>query len=180
MKNKKTAHRYAHALLGMANDKKLLDRTYEDVMHLHSVIGQSEDFRTFLKNPIINHLQKKNTIKALFENNVSREVLEFLNVLCMKNREDILDEIIDEFIELRNEQLGLVKAEVVSVIDLDSKQIEILTNKLAALTGKTPQLHFSKDPKLVGGFLVRIGDTVIDGSVRHQLERLKDQFALNK
>lgn len=177
MKNKKTAHRYAHALLELANEKKSLDRIYEDILYIHNVIGQSEDFRTFLKNPIISHVEKKNTFKALFEKHVSKEVLNFADTLCMKNREDILDEIIEEFISLRNEQLGVIQAEVVSVVDLDSKQIETLTGKLTAMTGKRPQLRFSKDPKLVGGFLVRIGDTVIDGSVRRQLEKLREQFA---
>lgn len=177
MKNKKTAHRYANALLGMANDKKALERIHNDILLIHSVIGHSPEFLTFLKNPIINNLQKKNTFKALFENKLSKETLDFLFVLCTKGREDILEEIIGEFMALRDDQLGLVKAEVVSVIDLDSKQIEVLTSKLATLTGKTPQLRFHKDPELIGGFLVRIGDTVIDGSVRRQLERLRDQFA---
>jgi F-type H+-transporting ATPase subunit delta len=177
MKNKKTARRYAHALLGMANEKKKLDKIHEDVTYFHQAIGQSEDLKAFLRNPIINHQQKKNTFQALFKDKISKDMLDFIDVLCSKNREDILEEIIEEFIALRNEQLGVIQAEVVSVVDLDSKQIEALKSKLATMTGKTPQLRFTKDPKLVGGFLVRIGDTVIDGSVRHQLERLHDQFA---
>ncbi len=177
MKNKKTAHRYAHALLGMANDKKILDKVHEDVLYLHQAIGQSGELRTFLKNPIINHQQKKNTFLALFKDKLSKETLDFIDVLCSKNREDILEEIIEEFVALRNEQLGLVQADVISVVDLDSKQIETLTRKLEALTGKKPQLRFTKDPALVGGFMVRIGDTVIDGSVRRQLEKLRERFS---
>ena len=177
MKNKKTAHRYAHALLGMANDKKSLDRIYSDILHIHAVVAQSPEFKEFLKNPIITASEKKNTFKALFESKLSKETVDFLFTLCTKGREDILDEILDEFLTLRDEQLGIVKADVVSVVDLDSKQIEVLTGKLAAITGKTPQLKFYKDPNLIGGFLVRIGDTVIDGSVKRQLERLRDQFS---
>lgn len=177
MKNKKTAHRFAHALLGMANDKNALERINNDILHIHSIIGQNPDFNSFLKNPVINTQEKKNTFKALFEKSLSTETMEFLFLLCTKGREDILEEIINEFLTLRDEQLGIVKADVISVIDLDKKQIELLTDKLAGLTGKTPQIRFHKDPKLIGGFLVRIGDTVIDGSVRRQLERLREQFA---
>ncbi|MBL7960777.1 ATP synthase F1 subunit delta [bacterium] len=177
MKNKKTAHRYANALLGMANDKKLLDRIYNDVLHIHSIIGQSADFNTFLKNPIITTIQKKNTFKALFEKTLSKETLDFIFVLCTKGREDILDEVIVDFMALHDEQKGIIKAEVVSVVDLDSKQIEVLTGKLAAFSGKSPRLSFRKDPQLIGGFLVRLGDTVIDGSVKRQLERLREQFS---
>ncbi|MBX7151488.1 ATP synthase F1 subunit delta [bacterium] len=176
MKSTRTARRYAQALLELSSDAKVMERLTQDIQGLKEAVDQSPEFRNFLINPVIKEDQKKKIIKSMFEKKVSTEALQFLEVLCQKRRENILGEIVESFLDLRNEQLGLVNAEVVSVVDLRADQIEALKSKLKSLTGKTPQLSFRKDPSLIGGFLVRVEDTVIDGSVRRQLEKLREGF----
>jgi F-type H+-transporting ATPase subunit delta len=176
MRDKKTPRRYAKALLMRASEKKMTEQIFENLSTIQTVIEQSPEFRNFLVNPIVKETEKQSVFKALFENQISREVLEFLNVLCAKGRENFLPDIIDAFMEMRREQMGVIQAEVVSVVDLNSAQVEDLKNKLKTLTGKMPELRFRKDPALIGGFLVRYGDTVIDGSVKRQLEKLREQF----
>lgn len=160
----------------MSADAKVMERLTQDMQNFKETIEQSPEFRNFLINPVIKEEQKKKILKSMFEKKVSAETVQFLDFLCQKRRENILGEIVEAFLDLRNEQLGLVNAEVVSVVDLRAEQIEALKTKLKTLTGKTPQLTFRKDPSLIGGFLVHVEDTVIDGSVRRQLEKLREGF----
>ena len=176
MKDWKTASRYANALLRVSVDSNQLDTVYEDVKKIQNIVHQNADLVHFLKNPVIANAQKKETFKALFERSVSKPTLDFLYLLCTKNRESLLDEIISSFISKRDELLGHIKAAVTTVVDMTPDQIVMLTDRIKSMTGKIPELSFDKDPELIGGFIVRIGDQVIDGSVRHQLEKLREQF----
>lgn len=177
MKDYKTARRYAKALLEMATHQKLLDRVHEDLTMIESLLGQSTDLKKVLMNPVIKKPAKKSLLKSVFDGKVSTVTMEFLLTLCEKNREMILPEICHEFGELRNEAMGLLPAEVASVVELSSDQVRSIEQKLKTLTGKTPLLTLRKDPALIAGIRIQIGDTVIDGSVRHQLERLHDHLA---
>ncbi len=173
MKNKSTARRYALSLFQLASDNNCIDAVYNELSSIHDLEANSPEFSAFLQNPIIPDMQKKEAMKAIFEKQVRKETMDFLLFICEKDRENILTEMIECFIELRNEKLGLVQAEVFSVSDLSENQIKLLTEKIKTLTGKTPTMSFKKDPSLIGGFLVRIGDTVLDGSVRRQIQRLR-------
>ncbi len=174
MKNKATAQRYAQALFELANEKNILETVFEELSSIRGLITNSKEFFEFLNNPIVPDAQKIQTMKALFEGKVKKETMDFLTLVCIKDRENILDEMIDCFVELRNEKLGLVTAEVLSVVDFSDAQVKQLTEKIKTMTGKTPTLTFKKDASLIGGFTVRIGDTVLDGSVRRQIERLRN------
>lgn len=177
MKNLKTARRYAKALMEMAVEQKRLDQAHDDLAMIESTMSQSADFRRLLANPVIKEQPKKDLLKSIFDGKITPLTMDFLFTLCEKNREAILPEIFQMFRELRNEHLGLIPAEVTSVVDLTPEQTRSIEQKLKTLTGKTPQLTLSKDPALIGGIMIRIGDTVIDGSVRRQLERLRTQLA---
>ncbi len=177
MRDKKTPRRYAKALLMRASEKNSVEQVFENLSMIQAVIERSAEFRNFLTNPIIKETEKQSVFQALLKNKISPEVLEFLNMLCRKGRENYLPDMIEMFMEMRRDGLGVIQAEVVSVMDLNPKQIDDLTDKLKTLTGKTPELRFRKDPNLIGGFLVKYGDKVIDGSVKRQLERLREQFA---
>jgi F-type H+-transporting ATPase subunit delta len=161
----------------LAVDQKNLDKIHDDLTYIESLMAQSADFRRVLVNPVIKEQPKKDLLRTIFAAKVSSLTMDFLFTLCEKNRETILPEIFQTFKELREEHLGLIPAEVVSVVDLTPEQVRSIEEKLKTLTGKTPQLTLSKDPALIGGVRIQIGDRVIDGSVRRQLERLHTQLA---
>ena len=103
--------------------------------------------------------------------------LNFLKLLIRKGREDLLEECAREFQVLLAEHTNTASAEVSTAIPLTPYQSARLTQKLQALTGKTILLTATVDAALVGGVVVRIGDTVMDGSVRGKLERLERQLS---
>lgn len=176
MKNSATARRYAKALFDISVEQNALDAVYADMQSIAAMIEQSPEFRAFLHNPVIPNAQKKDAMKALFDKKIHTEVYRFMHLICDHDRENILGDMIEAFETLRNEKLGFIHAEVISVVDMTPDQVKGVTEKIKALTGKTPQLVFKKDASLIGGFMVRIGDTMIDGTVKHQLERLKSAF----
>ena len=103
--------------------------------------------------------------------------LSFLKLLIRKRREDLLEECAREFRILLAAQANTADAEVSTAVPLTPEQETRLTESLQTLTGKTIKLTTQIDPTLVGGVVVRIGDTVMDGSVRGKLERLERQLS---
>lgn len=177
MRQTQTARRYAHALMDLARERKVIDRVFADITAILDLVRATPELQVFFSNPVIKNETKKSTVKNIFSTIVGPDTMAFLLFLCDRNRENLLEEIGESFIEMRNAELGIVKADVFSVVDLTKAQIEELQHRVTSITGKTPKFSFKKDPSLIGGFKVRIGDTVIDGSVRYQLEKLRDRFA---
>lgn len=177
MRQTKTARRYAQALLDLSVQEKTVDRVMEDMQALLALAKSHTELRAFLANPVIKNEVKKTTVRSLFEKHVSKQTMHFLHTLCDRNRENLLEEIAEAFVDLRHAQMNRIKADVYSVVDLTDGQVRELQKRILAMTGKDPQFAFHRDASLIGGFLVRMGDTVIDGSVRHQLEKLRDRFA---
>jgi F-type H+-transporting ATPase subunit delta len=141
-----------------------------------TIIRGSRPLRRFLESPVVSRPRKKAVVKELFGASVAPAVLGFVNLLVDKQREGELPGIIEQFARLRDERLGIVGAEVASAVDLSSAQQEQIVRQLKQYTRKDVRLETRRDPSLRGGIIVRIGDTVLDASVRRQLERLRDQL----
>ena len=103
-----------------------------------------------------------------------------MNLLISKSREVILADLIEQFKELHDEKLGIVNVEVRTVVELGYAQEKDLRAQLERITGKKARLQFVIDKAIKGGLIVRIGDTVFDASVSHQLERIREQFVAGR
>jgi F-type H+-transporting ATPase subunit delta len=176
MKNTRVARRYASALMSIAVETKTVDRVADDLKGIDATIRGSRQLRIFLESPVISRPRKKAVVKELFGVSVAAPVVAFVNFLVDKQREAHLPGIIEQFLLMRDEQLGIVAAEVVSAIDLSPAQETALVRQLRQYTRKDVRLETHRDPSIRGGIIVRIGDTVLDASVRRQLERLREQF----
>jgi F-type H+-transporting ATPase subunit delta len=104
--------------------------------------------------------------------------MRFLLLLIVKDRESLLPEIVREFQKLRNERLGILDTTVHTAIQFTQREDEQLIQHLQQRTGKKVRIRYIVDASLKGGFIVQHDDTVWNGSVRHQLERLRLQFAV--
>jgi F-type H+-transporting ATPase subunit delta len=176
MKNTRVARRYAVALMSIAAETKSVDPMAADLQAMGATLRGSRPLRVFLESPVVSRPRKKAVVKELFGASVAAPVLAFVNLLIDKQREGQLPGIVEQFILLRDERLGIVEAEVVSAIDLSPAQQEQITQQLRQYTRKEVRIETHRDPSIRGGLLVRIGDTVLDASVRRQLERLREQF----
>ena len=176
MANVRVAKRYAEALMSAAEEKKLTDRTAEDLKLLQTTITTSKEFSVFLKSPVITKEKKAGVFGELFEKKLHSSTMVFLNLLVEKGREDVLPAIIAQFFQLRDELLGIVSVDVKAANEFAKEQNLELEKRLEGYTKKMVRIAYSVDKQLKGGFIARVGDTVFDGSIRRQLEILREQF----
>jgi F-type H+-transporting ATPase subunit delta len=174
----KAARRYAKALLQSAQEQDLLADVEKDIRFISNTIEDSRELVVFLKTPIIKKEDKKDVLSKLFDEHITKETKSLLLLLSEKNRESLLKDICEGFLQLYNEYKGIIKVDVTTAFELSDDQKEKLHKALESSTGKDVEMNITTDEDLLGGLVVRIDDTVIDGSVKHKIRKLKNQFAV--
>ena len=177
MRSTRVARRYAQALMKAAEELRTVDATAADVETIGAVVRSSREFRRFLSSPVVSVARKKAVLLEMFGEIISPVTLSFLDLIIKQNREPLLPEILEQFAVLRDEQMGVVNADVTTAVDMTPPQVRDLQSALEQQTGKKVRLKVHADPSIRGGLVIQIGDTVRDASLTHQLERLREQFA---
>ncbi len=176
MSNINISNRYATALLELAEEKKSLKEIAVDVELVKNTLLGSKQIQLMLLNPVIKSEKKHQILTEIFKGRVSDEILDFILFILKKNREDLLTMIIKRFLELRDERLGIVDAKVLSTIGFSDEQKKKLQQRLEEVIKKKIRITFKEDKNLIGGFIIKVNDTVFDASIKHQLELLKENF----
>ena len=179
MKDIRVASRYAGALFAVAERSDILDAVAKDLVLMHRFLTEVPRLRAVIMEPLVSDSRKFAVADEAFGDRVTAASLNFLKLLIRKHREDLLEECAREFYALLAERSNTADAEVTTAVPLSTVQSARLNHSLQTLTGKTIRMTTEVDPALVGGVVVRIGDTVIDGSVRGKLERLERQLLGN-
>ena len=172
----RVAIRYAQALMDIANERNLIEQFTKDTDLIDQVLEQSKDLRAMLHNPVIRPHMKHTVLQQIFAPHLSKELLNFLELLVRKGRGEMLRSTVREFRKLVDIKQNVLRAKVTSAVELSEAQRTAIQTKLATLTGQKVISSYYLDPSLKGGFVARIGDTQIDASLKHQLELLREQF----
>ncbi|MDA0745810.1 MAG: ATP synthase F1 subunit delta [bacterium] len=173
------ALRYSKALFQAAQEQDKLERIQQDAQGLLGVVQSSEDLRAFLANPLIRPGQKRSVFQDLFSEKVDALSLNFLLLLCDKRRERALEDILQGFLDILDDRMGVVTAVVRASTALSGEQQERLTQRLSAYSGKQVRLDVEVDENLKSGFVARLGDHVFDGTLEAQLDRLRRTLSLS-
>ncbi|MEE9432276.1 MAG: ATP synthase F1 subunit delta [Melioribacteraceae bacterium] len=168
--------RYANALMEISEEKNSFERTLEDMELVNQTLLNSKDLKNVLQNPIISSDKKSTILEEVFASHISEGVKNFLKLIVNKGRENILLEISNRFLELCDEKLNRTKVQISSAIELSDEQKENIAKKLEEITNKKIISEYNIDNSIIGGFKARFGDTIIDASVKHQLELLKKKL----
>jgi F-type H+-transporting ATPase subunit delta len=152
-------------------------RTAGEIRAFEALVNASPDLRTVLLSPAVS-TSKKRTVVARFADTLplSRLVRNLLYVIIDHRRADILGEIAEAFENSIDERMGFVRAEVTSAAPLSDSQKTAIQEALSKTSGKRVRCKFHTDPELIGGVVARIGSTVYDGSVRTQLESIRQRL----
>ena len=177
MRNVRVARRYASALMAAGEEGKSLEAIARDLETVGRIVETSREFQLMLRSPVISPPKKIAVMQELFESRVGRETIIFMKLLVQKNREGYLPDVIEQFRALMDEKQGLVRIELTSAVTLSQDQEQRLKGKLEEYTGKRVRFNHVLDRSIMGGIVVRIGDTVLDGSVTHQLALLRERMA---
>ncbi|AXJ00470.1 ATP synthase F1 subcomplex delta subunit [Cyclonatronum proteinivorum] len=172
----KAARRYSSALLGFAIETNTLERILSDMEYIHKTIEHSRELVLFLRNPLIKADKKRDAINQLFGSKVCKEVNSFFDLVASKARFDLIPGIAKAFIDAYRKHKGIELVHLFYAEEPNADQIDRIKKALESKTGKTIELISQHKPGLLGGVMVKIDDTVIDGSVKHKLEQLQHLF----
>ena len=170
------AKKYAHALLMAVKEKNLIDTADEQMTGLRELIRRDRSLINFLTAPQILEEKKYELVRTVFSERLERLFIEFLVVLIDKHRVRFLPDILDEFDRLVNAEKGVLKATVISATKLDQSVYDDLRPKLAKKTGLKVEIEKKIDPAILGGMIVIMHDEIIDGSVRHGLDLIREKL----
>ncbi|MCS6950249.1 MAG: ATP synthase F1 subunit delta [bacterium] len=172
------ARRYARALFNAAVQQQMVEEVGNSFRELLHTLEEQPALRQLLLNPLMARERKQQLVQQALAGKVHPLLVSLLNVMIRKRRENVLEEVFHEYGKLYDEHLGILRVQAISARPIDELQERALVRSLEQRTGKTVVLDKQVDPSLIGGIVVRIGDTVIDGSVHGQLQRLR-HYLLN-
>ncbi|MCE3295322.1 MAG: synthase subunit delta [Crocinitomicaceae bacterium] len=172
MKATKSASRYAKALLELAIEQNKTEVVSRDMRRFTEAFRETREFQLFLDSPVIN-ADKKNAILNEVFPGFDMLTRSFIELLVRKGRENALGQIADSFDAQLKSHLGIIPVTLISAQALDEATKKTILSKLEkSLNGKL-ELEEKIDPSLIGGFIVKMGDTQIDASVSNKLKNLK-------
>ncbi|TRZ66589.1 ATP synthase F1 subunit delta [bacterium] len=172
----KVAKRYALALFDAAKISGQLDIVAVDCNNIIELLDSSKQFMRFFRSPVIKASKKQSVINAVLESRISKLTSDFLKLLVLRNRENVIHEILTEFIRLNDDISGIIKVAVKSAVELSDEQKQNLKKQLDEFSNLNTESVFTFDESLIGGFTVQVKDTVLDASIKRQLELLKNKF----
>ena len=171
---------YAQSLLELADaaggDEKIVE-IGGDLSVIAEMIRDDAEGAEFLRSPIVDSEKRAESLRRIFEGRVSDLVLRFMLVLNGKGRLGEFGSMASGYDQLVNERMGRVEVDVMTVDgSLDPDQLALLGEKVRAKLGQEPVFHQYADESLIGGLVLRVGDQLIDGSVRGQLRRMREEL----
>lgn len=169
------ARRYAEAALELARRDGTLERWLAD-LRLAAEIAADTDVAGVLDNPAVPFPARREVLEKLLAGKVSALALNLVLLLAKRGRISLLPGVATEYKRLVDRERGVVVATVTSAMPLEPAELEAIGARVTAMTGAQVELETRDDPGLIGGVTVRIGDRLIDASVRGRLERLRDRI----
>lgn len=176
MQDNRVGRRYAQALFSVATNLDVVQSVEEDLAAIVGLLDKDEQFRHFLIAPYTSRDEKMKIAEKVFSDRVTALTMQVLRVVLTKGREDEIPGIYREYVVLRRASQGVVHVVVTSAVDLDADQRTRLIAKLQQQLHATVEADYRVDARIVGGVRVAFGNSVLDGSVRGALNRLRDRI----
>jgi F-type H+-transporting ATPase subunit delta len=173
------ANRYAKALVDVSFPQGLYEQVGQELDQFDQLLTENRELHRFYANPAIPAAKKKlATSEILQKLAFCSSTANFILILIDNYRMGFFSEIRTAYYQFLNERMGVVRVDVTSALAIDPQTQAGLTARLEKLTSRKVQLKFASDASLVGGLVTRIGDTIYDGSVRQQLNSLKNRLSV--
>lgn len=166
--------RYALALYEVAEKKGKVDEYIQDLKDILKLIKENDYLQEVIKHPRISTLKKKEIFKTIFSGKISDDVLSFLLVLIDKDRILYLDKKITEMEKIKLEKSNIMIAEVKSALPLTGEEKENIKNLLHKKYSKDIIIKDSIDKSVIGGVYIKIGDDIIDGTLKNKINMMKE------
>ncbi|CAN5460398.1 F0F1 ATP synthase subunit delta [soil metagenome] len=176
-----TALSYAKALLELAEEQKSpLEAISADLDGLRELVASSAPFRQYLSNPSISIESRWAVLNKAIGGRISPLLLQFMGVLNEKNRLALLTQIADAFDAILDEKLGKVEVDLIVAHKLSPDELNDATQRITQALKREAVVHPYVDESIIGGIILRVGDKLIDASVKNQLNTIKEKLLAAK
>lgn len=180
MLNPRLAYRYAKALLDIAVEKEQLEAVYADVQWLKAICKSNPDFVSLLRSPIIKSDKKQKIIDAITKGNINEISQGFIKLLVSKTRESHLPEMLNEFVKLYKAHKHINTVTLTTAVTVgDTVKDTIIAQVKKAANIENVELVEKVDPDIIGGFILEMGDQMVDASIAYDLREIAKQFRNN-
>ena len=174
---KLVAKTYGDALFTLALDENKTDALYEEVTDLQDILKSNPELKALMNHPKITRDEKLKVVEDVFKGRLDDELTGFLVLLLKKDRYSELDAILEYFTAKVKEYKGIGVAYVTSAVELKDSQKDEIKNKLLSTTDyRQMEMHYVVDKDVIGGVVIRLGDKVVDSSIRTRLENIKKEL----
>jgi F-type H+-transporting ATPase subunit delta len=167
---------YARSLFEVAKEHDVLDRVHEELGEFAEAVSEDRSLQVFLFSPYFSSTEKREGIGKVVSD-ADERIVNFLELLAERHRMPALFRIKREFDALWREENQLLPVTVTSAVELDEELVKEIGDRIQEQTGRKVELSSNVDPEVLGGLMVRVGNMVLDGTVRNRLERLRKQVA---
>ncbi len=168
---------YAQALFSVAQAEDALEDVQDELFRFARALDQENQLRESLTDPTLQIERKKAVLRDILGERASTHTISILGFLVEQGKARDLTAIVDELVSLASERRDAAVAEVRTAVQLDQRQRDELAKALEQATGKKVELKVVVDPSILGGVIARVGDQVIDGSIKRRLELARDQVS---
>lgn len=168
---------YSEALFEVALEEGKIDLFLDELNFVTETFKIHPEFFELFKTPLIRVDEKKKVLEEVFGGKLSKELNNFLKIIIDKRRGSFIEQIKGEYESIVNKHKGVVNAMAITAVPLSDEEKTTLKDKLSTLTGKTIKLTNKTDKNVIGGVLVKIGDKVIDGTIKGRLEEMKESLS---
>jgi len=175
----KLGDRYAKSILELAEERKEVEAVRDDFQLIENVCEGSPDFLAMLRSPLISSDKKQGILDKVFGGKLSKLTTQFVGIVVRKKREMYLYDIAVRFGELYDRTHNITRAIVTSAVALSDAQRKTIVKLVEKQMGTSLKLEEKVDPELIGGFTLKIGDTLFDGSISSRFRELKKEFLSN-
>jgi len=174
------ASRYAKSLMDISIERKAVEETYQDILAFEGLL-ENRDFHNMLRSPVVPTARKADIFKGLFQGKLSEITYGFFMLVIKKGREIIFPEIVKEFIKQYQAKNNIVTVRLITAVQLDEAGIEMVKKMLLnkKVIEGTINLQTKVNPKIIGGFQIEFTDKLIDASIKHKLDVMRRELAIN-
>ncbi len=177
MSEYRVANRYAKSLIELSQEKGILEQVKDDMVLFHQTVDNNRDLELLLKSPIISHYEKGVILEKIFSGKVSELTSAFFELICRKNREEVLFAMSEEFLRQYNVVKGIQEATITTAVELtEAAKQKVVDAVKAATKANEVKLTAEVNEEVIGGYVLTIDDRQIDDSIKGRLEGLREEL----
>jgi F-type H+-transporting ATPase subunit delta len=167
---------YARALFEVANERDLLDEVRDQLVQFADAVDRERQLAVFLFSPYLSVEEKKDGLKRAIDG-AEPVFMNFLETLVERHRMPAIFRIRARFEELWDEERRLLPVQVTSAVELDESTVRSIGDRIGEQTDRSVELSSSVDPDILGGIVLRVGNFILDASIKNRLNQLRKQVA---